>query len=509
VNVLLITTDQQRADSIGAYGNPVCETPSFDALAAAGTRFTAARTQNPLCQPVRASILTGTYPSTHGVTCNGIDLPDAAAADSFASHLAGAGYRTALFGKAHFASVFPLVPTGRLESVEGSASMPDGWTGPYFGFGHVQLVLFGHNMRMAPLQGNWNWCFGPAPMGLHYGRWLFRDGPERGRARLAAMQPEAAGRTWDRTQTWANRIEEHDHPTTWIAERAIEWLRTVDGPFAAWVSFTDPHHPMDAPEPWCSKYAPEDVLEVLPEAHPEEFDTKPPLHRFWTQGNPTGGLFDFANPGGAHYTREELARMTAGYYGMVSQLDHQIGRILAVLDERGLADDTLVVVTTDHGELLGHHQMIFKGPVHYDDLLRVPLIVRGRGFGAGDVRDDPVGSIDLAPTVLAAAGVPIPDTMEGAPLHDTAAREHVITEDDFDIVLRVSLRTLTTRRYKLTRNLDVPESGELYDLHEDPDELVNRFDDAGYADVRKELEEMLVESMNHDGRSLPKVGLVG
>jgi N-sulfoglucosamine sulfohydrolase-like protein/acyl-CoA dehydrogenase-like protein len=204
-----------------------------------------------------------------------------------------------------------------------------------------------------------------------------------------------------------------------------------------------------------------------------------------------------------HYlVTEELARARA------PELVGRIG-ILAVLDERGLADDTLVIATTDHGELLGHHQMIFKGPVHYDDLLRVPLIVRGPGFEAGDVRDDPVGTIDLAPTALAAAGVAVPDAMEGAPLHDTARREHVITEDDFDIVLRVSLRTLTTRRYKLTRNLDLPDSGELYDLQEDPGELVNRFDDAGYADVRKELEDRLATCMNHDRRSLPKVGLVG
>jgi arylsulfatase A-like enzyme len=509
MNVLLITTDQQRADSIGAYGNPVCETPNLDALAAAGTRFDAARTQNPLCQPVRATILTGTYPSTHGVTCNGIDLPERAAGASFATHLVNAGMRTALFGKAHFASVFPFVPTGRLESVEGSMTMPDGWTGPYFGFEHVQLVLFGHNLRMAPLQGNWNWCFGPAPMGLHYGRFLFRDGPDNGRARLAAMQPEAAGHVWDRTQTWPNRLEEEDHPTTWIAERAIDWLRAVDGPFCAWVSFTDPHHPMDAPAPWCDMYAPEDVLEVLPEPHPDEFDTKPPLHRFWTRGGGPGALFDFANPGGANYSREELARVTAGYFGMVSQIDRQIGRILAVLDERGIADDTLVIMTTDHGEFLGHHQMIFKGPLHYDDLLRVPLIVRGPGFDAGAVRDDPVGVIDLAPTALQAAGVAVPDGMEGAPLHDTSAREDVLTEDDFDIVVKISQRTITTRRHKLTNNLDVADGGVLYDLEDDPGELVNRWADPACKAVKEDLLARLTELTDRPVHREPKVGIVG
>jgi arylsulfatase A-like enzyme len=508
VNVLLITTDQQRADSIGAYGNTVCQTPNLDQLAAEGTRFAAARTQHMLCQPARATILTGTYPSTHGVTCNGIDLPEHWAEHSIASAFGGAGYETALFGKAHFASVFPLVPTGRLESVEGSALMPDGWTGPYFGFDYVQLILFGHNMRMAPLQGNWNWCFGPAPMGLHYGRWLYRDGPERGRERIAQMQPEAAGRTWDHTQTWASALPEVDHPTTWVAERAIDWLRGVDGPFFGWVSFTDPHHPMDAPSPWSSMYSRDDVGEMLPVEHPEEFDDKPPIHRIWTQGN-RGGLFEFANPGGAKYTRDELAGITAGYYGMVSQLDHQIGRVLAVLDERGLRDDTLVIASTDHGEFLGHHQMIFKGPIHYDDLLRVPLIVRGAGFGAQEVRDDPVGTIDLAPTALAAAGIAVPEHMEGADLHDTSGREHTLTENDFDIVLTLRLRTLSTRDWKVTRYEDNVGVGELYSLEDDPEELVNRWDDPGCRSIRDELLTALDDTMNHDVHSEPKVGIVG
>jgi arylsulfatase A-like enzyme len=363
-------------------------------------------------------------------------------------------------------------------------------------------------MRMAPLQGNWNWCFGPAPMGLHYGRYLFRDGPERGRERLAQMQPEYGGQVYDHTQTWASSLPEEDHPTTWVADRAIEWLKDVEGDFFAWVSFTDPHHPMDPPEPWAHQYDPADVLEMLPTAHPEEFDAKPPLHRFWTQGN-RGGLFEFANPGGAHYTREELARMTAGYYGMVSQLDFQIGRVLQTLESRGLRDDTLVLVTTDHGEMLGHHQMIFKGPLHYDDLLRVPLIVNGPGFTPGEVRDDPVGTIDIAPTALEAAGIDLPDQLEGAPLQTTGDREHTLTENDFDIVLKLRLRTLTTREWKVTRYEDTPEVGELYALAEDPEELVNRWDDPECASIRTEMLDALDATMNHDAHSEPKVGIVG
>ena len=507
MNVLLITTDQQRADSIGAYGNPVCQTPNLDRLAAAGARFDACRTQNPYCQPARATILTGTYPSTHGVTSNGIDLPEAAAGSSVAHLLGQAGYRTALIGKAHFASTFPVLPTGRIESVAGSAQLAEDWHGPYFGFEHVELVLFGHNLRIAPLMGQWNWCFGPPPFGLHYGRYLFRDGPERGSERLRLMQPEAAGAVWDHTQTWANALGEEDHPTTWIADRAVEWLRSVEGPFFAWVSFADPHHPMDAPHPWCDRYQPEDVMDLLPVAHPEEFATKPPFHQAWARGA-RGTPMEWANPGGASLTRRELAAMTAGYYGMVSQLDHAIGRVVQALDERGLADETLVMVTTDHGELLGDHQMVFKGPLHYEGLLRLPLIVRGPDVAAGTVVADPVGTIDLAPSAMLATGLDVPEHMEGQPLFDGPEREHVLTENDHQMVFRLSLRTITTTRYKLTWYRELDGVGELYDLDEDPGELVNRWADPDYAGLRNDLLGTLRDHMNADVNSGPMVGVV-
>jgi arylsulfatase A-like enzyme len=505
MNIVLITTDQQRADTLGVEGSPLGATPRLDALAAQGTRYAAARTQNPLCQPSRASILTGTYPSTHGVTCNGVDLPFDADERSVATLLNNAGFRTAFFGKTHFATTFPFYPTGRVESVEGSARVDPEWNGPYFGFEHVELTLFGHNLRIADLMGRWNWIYGPPPFGLHYARYLFRDGFERGVQRIEAMQPEAAGGKWDQTQTWRNQLPEEEHLTTWVADRACEWLSNTDGPFFTWISFTDPHHPMDAPAPWCDRYTPADVLEVLPTVHEHELDGKPPLHKILSQGmrNPA---MTWANPGGATLTREELATMTAGYYGMVAQLDHAIGRVLDALDERGLADDTLVITTTDHGEFLGEHQMIFKGPFGYDSLLRVPLVVRGPGVDAGRVVDDPVGLLDLAPTMLQAAGVECPKWMEGRPLSELP-REYVLTENDFNIVVSIPLRTLTTTRYKLHRYLESP-LGELYDLAEDPGELVNRWDDPGYAAVKSELLALLDDVMNHDVRREPTVGLV-
>jgi arylsulfatase A-like enzyme len=505
MNVLLITTDQQRADTLGCYGSPLGATPRLDAFAAEGARFDAARTQNPLCQPARATILTGTYPSTHGVTCNGIDFADDNIARTLPTLLGQQGYHSAIIGKAHFATTYPYFPTGRIESVEGSSRAPGDWVGPYVGFDHAELILFGHNLRIADLAGHWTWTYGPPPFGLNYARFLFRDGFERGVERLRAMQPEAAGAAWDYRQTWNNALAEEDHPTTWIADQACEWLRTVDGPFFGWVSFTDPHHPMDAPHPWCDRYSPEDVLPILPEVHADELDGKPPLHKVLAAGA-RGRALEWANPGGMTLTRDDLAVMTAGYYGMVAQLDHAIGRVLDTLAERGLADDTLVIMTTDHGEFMGEHQMIFKGPFGYDSLLRVPLLMRGPGIPAGQVVSDPVGTIDIAPTALRAAGTEVPEWMEGRPLLD-GPREHCLSENDFSIITWLPMRTLTTSRYKLQAYLEHPV-GELYDLQEDPGEVVNRFDDPAYASVKSDLEALLKDTMNHDVRKEPIVGLV-
>ncbi len=505
MNVLLLTTDQHKAATIGAYGDPLGATPTIDGLAAAGTRFTRCRTQNPFCQPARATIITGQYPSTHGVIRNGIDLPETV--DSLAARLGAAGFATALFGKAHFASYFPDYPTGRIESVVGSALVPADWHGPYFGFDHVELVTDVHNIRLAPAVGHWNWGFGPPPMGLHYARWIFRDGRERGFERLRLMQPEAAGRSWDHTQTWPNQLPEEDHPTTWVTDRAVEWLGRVDRPFFAWVSFPDPHHPFDPPRPWYDRYDPADMAQVLPKVRPGELETKPSFHQQWAQGF-RGTPFEWANPGWALLDEREKLTILAGYYGMVSQLDHGIGRVLAALAARGLADDTLVLFTSDHGDFLGDHGLMLKGPIHYEALLRVPLVVRGPGFAPGRVVDDPVGTIDLFPTVLKACGLPVPAGCEGRPLLD-GPREWILTEDDM-IRAALAFRTLTTRRWRITRSMHDPDGGELYDLGEDPGETVNRWTDPSLRTTRGDLLALLGDVMRHDlGRELPQVCQAG
>ena len=159
--------------------------------------------------------------------------------------------------------------------------------------------------------GRWNWCFGPPPFGLHYARHLFRDGASAATSGWRLMQPEAAGAVWDHRQTWREPAAGGGPPHDVGRRPRVRVAATVDGPFFGWVSFTDPHHPMDAPAPWCDRYAPEDVLEVLPVVHPDELENKPPLHKVLAQGL-RGRPLEWANPGGATLTREDLAVMTAG-----------------------------------------------------------------------------------------------------------------------------------------------------------------------------------------------------
>ncbi|MFN8543615.1 MAG: sulfatase-like hydrolase/transferase [Candidatus Binatia bacterium] len=288
-------------------------------------------------------------------------------------------------------------------------------------------------------------------------------------------------------------------------------MRAVDRtrPWFCWTSFTDPHHPMDPPAPWCDRYAAADM--TLPVRRPEELDRKPPFHRLWTGGLP--GPMRWANPGGAQLSDRELAEMMASYYCMVAQLDHAIGRVLETLAATGQADDTLVIVTTDHGELLGDHQMLFKGPLHYDGLLRVPLLVRGPGVVRGAVVREPVGTIDLVPTVLDLAGLPIPAAVEGRSLRPclrggTDGRQWVLTENDHEMQMAMYLRTITTDRYVLTRYDSIPGMGELYDRGVDPGEFENRWDDPGSAGVRRDLLALMAEVVNPNPRRLPNTGSI-
>jgi len=499
-NILLISADQQRADCFGFEGRKV-KTPHLDRLAAEGTHFSACITPCVVCQPARASILTGQLCRTHGVHDNGIDLDPQIGERGFAGALAASGYDTAFFGKAHFSTYHSFEPTGTPECVRSSADYPETWNGPYMGFEHVELMLIGHNWFLPE----------KPPRGQHYERWFYADG--KGDEKNALYR-DNAGDTKEAAQTWHSKLPTAWHNSTWTADRAIDWLKRVDRdkPFCAWVSFPDPHHPFDAPEPWSRLHDPNDV--DLPANRTRSFEGRPWWHEAVLTSEPAGPKENVETR--KAYSRiveqndEQLREIIANTYGQISLIDHQVGRLMIALQEAGLDENTMVIYISDHGDWLGDHGLILKGPMHYEGLLRVPMIWHGPGVPAGKTVAEPVSTLDLGPTFFDYAKADALQTQHGTslkPLIETVDATRDFARNEWELLptragVALSLRTVRTKTHKLTLDLN-SGAGELYDLAADPGELKNVFDDPEYASVQKELID-IVHSRPDDMRPIQK-----
>lgn len=489
-NIILITSDQQRADCNG-FENPEIRTPHLDQLARAGTRFSACMTPNLVCQPSRASILTGMLPLTHGVWDNGVDLEPRIGENGFAGTLARNGYHSAFIGKAHFSTKATFAPTGTPECNKSQAKYGPDWYGPYMGFEHVELSVFGHMHRTRPLDR--------PPMG-HYERWFLARGKDEEAVKLwaASTRPELGT-----AQTWHSALPVAWHTSSWIGDRAIDYLSHHDQskPLAMWVSFPDPHHPFDCPEPWSLMYDPKSL--TLPKHRTPDLERRPWWHKASLESTPQlkdPEMLKFRAAGSRvpPQTDAQLADMTANYYGMISLIDHNVGRILAALDNLGLTEDTLVFYSTDHGDMLGNHGLYLKGPTPYEDLMRVTMIARGPGIAAGKVVSEPVGTLDLAATFYDYAGIAVPHDMQSRSLskllagksetRDAAYSEWHVHPSRCGVALQ--LRTVRTRTHKCTFELG-SGAGELYDLYNDPGEMDNLFNDPGRTKIQKELHDMM------------------
>ncbi|MBX3011653.1 MAG: sulfatase-like hydrolase/transferase [Caldilineaceae bacterium] len=485
-NILLITSDQQHYNALGCT-NPELQTPALDRLAREGTRYTRAYCPNPTCSPTRASLITGLYPSSHGCWAIGVALPEdvPTVGELFQAH----GYTSILIGKAHFQ---PLATQPGMPSLESQPHLRDlafwrDFHGPWYGFDHVETARMHANESHA---------------GQHYALWLeekgltnwrdyFVDWPHRADDKYAGPYYMRDALTWD--------LPEEYHHTHWIGERTIANIErsvAAEKPFFLWASFFDPHPPYVVPEPWASLY---DPAHVTPGHYTEgEFATMPPHFARTREANPDWS--DYQEPGGrglhgfhSHlHSDEEIRRSLASYYGMTSLIDQEVGRILDYLDATGLSENTLVVYTTDHGHFIGQHGLIAKGAFHYEDLLRVPMLVRQPGtVPAGQVSAALQSLVDYPQTLLAAAGILAPGRMQGVNQwavwqgEQATARDWALVENRHNPTT-VHLRTLITARYKLTVYRDA-DYGELFDLETDPGELQNRWDDPAYQAIKTQL----------------------
>jgi len=475
MNILLITSDQQHWRTLG-QNNPEIETPALDKLAAGGATFTRAYCPNPTCTPTRASIITGKYPSQHGAWSLGTKLPESEA--TLGEHLQAAGYRTALVGKAHFQ---PLQSTEEYPSLESYPILQDldfwgDFDGPFYGFDHIELAR-NHTDE--------------AHVGQHYALWM----EEKGLLNWRDYFREPTGHVVEQRRKWL--IPEEFHYNAWIAERSsalISQYHDQDRPFFLWASFFDPHPEYLAPEPWDTMVDPVEV--TVPSVRPGEHeargrvDTAPsPPHLQLTQtAQPDFSAWQEANGSSCHgfhshlHDRHDLAKDIACYYGMISCMDKYIGQIIDRLDELGLAEDTLVVFTSDHGHYFGQHGLIAKGAFHYDDGIRVPMIARLPGkIPAGHISHNLQSLVDYAPTFLSYCGIDIPEEMTGVDQRavwngdESSAREHVIVENRHQPTT-LHLKTYIDDRYKLTLYFN-RDYGEIYDLRDDPGEVANLYAD--------------------------------
>jgi len=495
-NILLITSDQQHWATLGV-NNPEIHTPNLDRFVARGTMFHRAYCPNPTCTPTRASIITGLNPSRHGAYSLGTKLPETV--PTLGEHLRQAGYSAALIGKAHFQ---PLKSTLEYPSLESYPIMQDlefwrGFHGPFYGFDHVELAR-NHGDE--------------AHVGQHYAIWMEEKGFSNWRD---CFKPPTGN---NKSQEWRWEIPEEYHYNAWIAERTKafldEYVRNSQ-PFFLWSSFFDPHPPYLAPAPWDTMYNPDEL--TIPEGQPGEHELNPPHFRKTQEKDPDFSAWREEGGNAMHGFHSHLvdparlARCVAVYYGMISLLDKYIGRILDHLEQSGLLDNTLVVFTTDHGHLYGHHGLTAKGAFHYEDMLRVPFIASLPGVIPERRESEALLSLtDLTPTFLEAAGLIVPEGLDGVSQWDVlrgawdSVRESVLVENRHQ-PHTLHLLTRIDRRYKITvyKNRDY---GELFDLHEDPGEFNNLWKNEGSRGIKKRLLEALPQdSLTNEAPPMPRI----
>jgi arylsulfatase A-like enzyme len=476
--VLFIITDQQRADHVGFAGNDVVRTPHLDSIAARGTVFDNAWVANPVCMPNRSSIMTGRMPSAHGVIFNDRSLEWGA--NTHVRQFREAGYRTALIGKSHLqygmsrnafadsglqAAVDSPHPPGwdTLEHAEryfdGEPEFPDS----FYGFGHVELAI-DHGSRITG----------------HHMRWALDKGaqPETLAVPYTAECPaERRHRGW--WQIYRPTYDEALHSSRFVAERAAGFIGDAahaGEPWLVWASFPDPHHPMCPPGRWFDRHRPSEM--VLPPTVDDPLNGAPEHLRRFARRHPSRQSY-WVGPCGLDGDHDLARAAIAATYGMVELIDDSVGQILAAVERAGAQDSTIVVFTSDHGDMMGDHGLLLKGCMHYRGTLQVPMVIAGPGCGATRT-SSLASSVDLGPTLLDLAGLGLYDGIQGvslAPVLDDPAasvRDTVLVEDDIPDSNRswgdmpTKTRTLIADGMRYTRH----STGEdqLFCLDDDPDE---------------------------------------
>ena len=449
-NLLLIMTDQQRPDTLGCYGNEVAITPNLDRLGAEGVIFDNMYVQNPLCVPSRYSMLTGRYPHCNRVRTNWHTVREGEV--SFGHQLGAAGYDTAIVGKMH------LTP----------------W--------HDTFGFDGRVIAEAKLDDECD---------DDYQRFL----RAHGRSRKEMYDKKSATYVNQATAVDSN-FPQDQHIDTFVGRSTCEYLRNVDKsrPFCLVSSFLSPHNPYDPPEPYDKLF----LDKELPARNMTEGEVdRKPREAYDYINDMLGWPFKTDE-----LTEAQIHLTKAYYYSLCTLVDDWVGRIVETLKEEGLYEDTIIVFTSDHGDLMGDHGLIYK-QCFYEQSVRVPFIVHAPKYIAGGRRaDDLCELLDIYATFCDLAEARVPHGVQSRSLwpilngqEGYAHRDAAFSENYFGHMVRMG-------PWKLVNYTGKPY-GELYNLEADPNEQENLWDDPAHLQTRTDLKLRLLDWLTESEDILP------
>jgi len=445
-NILLITTDQQRFDTIAALGNNEIYTPHLDWLVESGIAFTRAYTDCPICMPARATIMTGKHSYTLGLTGNGTHYP-LDEHRTLPQILTEAGYQTRAQGKMHF---HPMRCN--------------------YGFEHMELPM-------------------------DYYRECQRSGHPL---------PKQHGVGENETVPVISTVDEQHSLTHWTVARSVDFLETRDEgrPFFLWTSFTKPHPPFDPCLNYWNLYANQNV--------------SLPVYGDWSENKaamPKGFMAASYTLNSTHrMSDDQLKNMKRAYYACITQIDYELGLLFARMREQGLLENTWIIFTTDHGEMLGDHNMGAKS-VFLEGSTHIPLIVRPPSTDIDGVRIiDPSATrgakvdrlaqlTDVMPTILAAAGIEMPDDMDGIDLMTMIGKQG---EDDRIFIGECAdyQFAVMDNQYKYTHTT-FGNQELLFDIAADPKEQHNLAEHPEFSDVKQKLRNHLISHLeSHESKAV-------
>lgn len=472
-NVVVFITDQMRKDALGCYGNPYVHTPNLDGLAEKSIQFTRRYVANPICMPNRMSIISGMYPSNHGVWTNGLCSGDAAR--TVPAELKQYDYQTASIGKIHFGP-YSMESANISEESEGAwEEVPDrdDYGREYFGFDYVEFTL-GHTLAKS-----------------HYYRWFLQNG---GRDEMFAVDETGPSYSPDE-RCGVRRMPSALSSTEFVGERAVHYLERVRDrkkPFYLSVSFPDPHHPYTSCYDDYEKNRGRTVQQPI--GGEEDLKSRPPhymqhFHGGWTRK----GTVPYKHEGGIPKDiGEERIRHT---YNMVEHIDRSVGKVLAALEQQGLMEETIILFLSDHGELLGDHGLWMKGPFFYEGLVNPPLLWYVPQIGHR-IDDGLFSDVDIAPTLYDLLGFSIPAYADGVSQKEHLFCRDIQVRDSCMIEYRngywqdVNVNALVTERFKQVCYENGEE--ELTDLRDDPWEKENLCGKPKYLEDQRRLEKRLL-----------------